>query len=215
MVKGKSGRVRLLDYLRAHTGEWIHNQTLRDEAQIDDVPRAIRQLKQDGWRIAVRGDGYNSLESGDQGPSRGTRSAISQKIRYLVLQKCQFRCRACGRGAEDGVKLVIDHLLPVDWGGDNSIDNLQALCEGCNQGKQAWVEDLAPEAMRDIFGQESVERRIEALFKRFPNQDVPSLMIQMVSHNALDWQRALRRVRSRTGMLIKPTRDRTAYRYST
>jgi len=189
-VSDGSGQSRLLDYLKAHPRECIHNQTLRDVAGIDDVPRTIRSLRQAGWDISVRGDGCNCLNSTDRGEARGTRTAISQKTRYFVLQKRQFRCRACGRGAEDGVKLVIDHVIPVDWGGTNDIENLQALCEARNQGKQAWVTDFPPETMREVFAQPTVELRIEALFDHLPNQDVPSLFIQLVSGNALDWQRA-------------------------
>ena len=213
VAKRESGQSRLLSYLKAHVGEWVHNQTLRDVAGIDDVQRTIRLLRQAGWNITVRGDGYNRLNSAERDEARGRRTGVSQKTRYLVLQKSQFRCRACGRGADDGVKLVIDHVIPVDWGGTNEIENLQALCEECNQGKQAWVADLAPEMMRAVFQQPTVERRIEALFDHSPNQDIPSLLIQLVSGNAMDWQRALRRVRQRTGKRIEPVQNRTAYRY--
>jgi hypothetical protein len=213
MARRPSGQSRLLDYLKAHVGEWVHNQTLRSVSGIDDVPRTIRFLRQAGWDIEVRGDGYNSLRSAERGEARGRRAAISQKTRYLVLQKSQFRRRACGRGAEDGVKLVIDHIVPVDWGGSNEIDNLQALCEDCNHGKQAWVADLPAESMRSVLQQPTVERRSEALFDQSPNQDVPSLLIQLVSGNALDWQRALRRIRERTGKRIEPVQNRRAYRY--
>ncbi len=67
--------------------------------------------------------------------------------------------------------------------------------------------------MRDIFQQPTVERRIEAVFDHLPNQEVPSLLIQLVSANAFDWQRALRRVREQTGKRIAPLRSRRGYRY--
>ncbi len=213
MAGRESGQVRLLDYLKAHVGEWVHNQTLREVARIDDVPRTVRSFRQAGWDITVRGDGYNCLNSEEQGKVRGKRTAISDKVRYLVLHKSQFRCRACGRGGDDGVKLAVDHIVPVDWGGTNDIENLQALCTQCNQGKQAWVADLPPDTMRGVFQQPTVERRIEALFDQSPNQDVPSLLVQLVSGNAMDWQRALRRIRERTGKRIVPAQNRRAYRY--
>src|SRR3954468_25049242 len=105
MARRESGRARLLDYLCAHVGEWVHNQTLRDVAGIDDAPRTIRLLRQAGWDIEVRGDGTNCLHSLEQQEAKGIRSAISGKTRYLVLQKSQFRCRACGKGFDDKVKL--------------------------------------------------------------------------------------------------------------
>ena len=41
----------------------------------------------------------------------------------------------CGRGREDGVKLHVDHIVPVSRGGKSVISNLQTLCEDCNCGK--------------------------------------------------------------------------------
>jgi hypothetical protein len=67
--------------------------------------------------------------------------------------------------------------------------------------------------MQQILSQSTVEARIEALFEAFPNQDIPSALIQLVSKGALDWQRALRRVRERTGKEIQPVSGKRAYRY--
>jgi len=153
------------------------------------------------------------LTSLKRGALRGVRKAISEKVRYQVLSGDDFRCRACGRGVGDGVKLVVDHIKPVDWGGTNDKSNLQTLCEECNRGKKAWVDTAPSQTMKEIMDKSTVEQRIEALFAKFPNQDIPSTMIQLVSKGALDWQRALRRIRQRTGNKILPVQGRTAYRY--
>ena len=208
-----SGRDRLLSFLLDRIGETLYNQTLREVSGTDDVARAVRGLRQEGWDITVVGDGSVRLESGVQGSGKGKRGAISEKTRYQVLQAGNFRCRACGLGPNDGVKLAVDHIVPVDWGGSSDMGNLQALCEQCNHGKQAWVSDLPGDAMREVIGQPSVERRIEALFDLMPDQDVPSSLVQLASRNAFDWQRALRRLRERTGKRIEPARDRRSYRY--
>jgi len=170
-------------------------------------------LRQEGWQIEIRGDGYSQLTSLERQEPRGERKGISSKLRFQILQRDQFRCRACGRGPADDVKLVIDHVIPVDWGGSNDEDNLQALCEECNSGKQAWVSGQPPQVMQNIISKPTIEARIEALFDAFPNQDIPSTMIQMVSKGALDWQRALRRIRQVTGKKIIPSPGRRAYRY--
>ncbi|GFP22402.1 hypothetical protein HKBW3S06_01630, partial [Candidatus Hakubella thermalkaliphila] len=59
----------------------------------------------------------------------------------------------------------------------------------------------------------TVESRIEALFDTFPNEDIPSEMVRLVSKGALDWQRALRRIRQRTGKKILPMEGRNGYHY--
>lgn len=208
-----SGKQRILNYLLDHPGEWVHNQTLREVASVDDAPRLLRMLIQDGWDIERRGDASSRLNSTEKQLARGRRVAISGKLRYLILQKCQFRCRACGHGADDGVKLVIDHVVPVDWGGPTTESNLQALCEECNQGKQAWVADQPPSLMAAIFAHTIVEGRIEALFEAMPNIVIPSTTIEIVSMGAQDWQRALRAIRDRTKKDIRSVNGRRAYRY--
>ena len=67
--------------------------------------------------------------------------------------------------------------------------------------------------MKEVMDKSTVEQRIETLFDKLPNQDIPSTMIQLVSKGSLDWQRALRRIRQRTGKKILPVQGRTAYRY--
>lgn len=206
---------QVIEYLKSHLNEWTHNQQLRDLTSLNDVPRTIRLLRQEGWQIEVRGDGYVRLTSKEKGAARGERKGISQRVRYQVLSESGFRCQACGASVEeDHVKLVADHKVPVDWGGTNDITNLQALCEECNRGKQAWIADHSSEAMKEIMSKPSVEQRIEALFDMYPNQDIPSETVRMVSKEAFDWQRALRRIRQRTGKKIDPLKGRNAYRYT-
>lgn len=60
---------------------------------------------------------------------------VTRAMRYDVLRRDGFRCVRCGRGREDGVKLHVDHIVPVSRGGKSTMDNLQTLCEDCNCGK--------------------------------------------------------------------------------
>ncbi len=211
---GKSSRKQqVLEYLKGHIGQWIHNQELRNLSGLNDVPRTIRLLRQEGWQIDVRGDGYVMLTALEKGVARGVRKAVTERIRYQVLSRDNFRCKTCGRGADDGVKLTVDHIRPVDWGGTNDISNLLTLCEECNRGKKAWVDSVPSQVMKEVMDKSTVEQRIETLFDKLPNQDIPSTMIQLVSKGSLDWQRALRRIRQRTGKKILPVQGRTAYRY--
>ncbi len=212
-VKKPSRKQQILEYLKEHIGEWIHNQELRDLSGLNDVPRTIRLLRQEGWQIDVRGDGYVMLTALEKSIARGARKTISERIRYQVLSRDNFRCRTCGRGADDGLKLTVDHIRPVDWGGTNDISNLLTLCDECNRGKKAWVDTVPSQTLKEVMDESTVEERIEKLFDKFPNQDIPSTMIQLVSKGSLDWQRALRRIRQRTGKKILPVQGRTAYRY--
>lgn len=68
--------------------------------------------------------------------SRRSRS-ISDKLRYQVLKRDNFKCCACGASpAKDpSVELHIDHIIPYSKGGETTMDNLQTLCSKCNLGK--------------------------------------------------------------------------------
>ena len=60
---------------------------------------------------------------------------VTRAMRYDVLRRDNFHCVRCGRGREDGVKLHVDHIVPVSRGGKLVMSNLQTLCEDCNCGK--------------------------------------------------------------------------------
>ncbi len=62
---------------------------------------------------------------------------ISNKLRYKVLKRDNFKCCACGASpAKDpSVELHIDHITPWSKGGETTFENLQILCSRCNIGK--------------------------------------------------------------------------------
>lgn len=66
-----------------------------------------------------------------------TARAISDKLRYQVLKRDNFKCCACGASpAKDpAVELHIDHIIPWSRGGETTPENLQTLCSRCNLGK--------------------------------------------------------------------------------
>lgn len=63
------------------------------------------------------------------------RLKLTDGLRYDILKRDNFKCKICGYSQEDGVKLHVDHIIPVSRGGKTEFDNLQTLCERCNLGK--------------------------------------------------------------------------------
>lgn len=59
---------------------------------------------------------------------------VPQAVKWRVLRRDGFRCRACG---DDERPLHVDHITPRKKGGSNSEGNLQALCDRCNLSKGA------------------------------------------------------------------------------
>ncbi|MBQ8179881.1 MAG: HNH endonuclease [Candidatus Methanomethylophilaceae archaeon] len=61
--------------------------------------------------------------------------SVAAGLRYDVLKRDGFRCVLCGASRADGIKLHVDHVIPVSKGGRSTMDNLRTLCEECNLGK--------------------------------------------------------------------------------
>lgn len=66
---------------------------------------------------------------------RNIRGYISGSIKYEVLKRAQFRCELCGISAVEKA-LEVDHIEPKNLGGEDSINNYQALCYSCNAMKR-------------------------------------------------------------------------------
>lgn len=57
-------------------------------------------------------------------------------VRFLVFRRDGYRCTICGRNAQDGISLELDHIVPRAKGGSDDACNLQTLCWECNRGKR-------------------------------------------------------------------------------
>lgn len=62
-------------------------------------------------------------------------SVLTEEMKGQVLERDHYTCVCCDKQNGKGVRLQIDHILPVTMGGKNEIDNLQTLCMQCNLEK--------------------------------------------------------------------------------
>ena len=62
------------------------------------------------------------------------RDPIPDSLYYRVLKEAKGRCALCGATNKER-SLHVDHILPKSQGGKNEYDNLQVLCDKCNQAK--------------------------------------------------------------------------------
>lgn len=69
-------------------------------------------------------------------PKWTERQKMTNKLRFAILERDGFKCRACGRNPrEHGVVLHVDHIVAIDNGGKTETDNLHTLCKDCNLAK--------------------------------------------------------------------------------
>jgi hypothetical protein len=121
---------------------------------------------------------------------------VSGRVRAAVLQAAHGRCKMCGKTVdEDGVKLVVDHKKPRDWGGTNERENLQALCEQCNSGKKAYFRSMDSELMKKAVVHDSVHVRIGELLKAVGVGERTKPALLEVVADQEDWHKRLRELR--------------------
>jgi len=86
-----------------------------------------------------------------------------------VLRSCAsgFRCEYCGRelkvegDPDDPALWTIDHKIPLRLGGDNSVENIVAVCNLCNRAKASLPADLylkLLDAARRVYGEDVLEQ---------------------------------------------------------
>jgi hypothetical protein len=116
---------RIVSYFNTYGkyGHLIHPASVIDH--VVEIEGFAEMLRQVGWLIEENGHvilkGFTDIG--------GTRKGIGGKLRREIL--ASGACAACG--ASEG--LEIDHKIPICRGGDNSRENLQALCVTCNRLK--------------------------------------------------------------------------------
>gem|GEM_PF-4549984 len=67
------------------------------------------------------------------------RNKLSAGLRYIIFRRDGYKCTICGKRSEDGVKLEVDHIIPIEKWGRTEDSNLRALCKDCNRGKGAAI----------------------------------------------------------------------------
>jgi len=69
------------------------------------------------------------------------KSPVSQKLRRLVVQRAQAYCEYCLSQEQFSTQAFsIDHIIPVEKGGETTLENLALSCQGCNNHKYTKTE---------------------------------------------------------------------------
>ena len=69
---------------------------------------------------------------------RYQRKTFPQFLRNAICSKQGWRCRCCDKLF--GKLIIVDHILPLCFGGSNDIHNLQGLCATCDKFKTGYLD---------------------------------------------------------------------------
>lgn len=151
---GKGSRVRILEFMKANVGRIIDGDEIRAASgNASEWARRVRELRDEqGYQILTHKD-RTDLKQGqyfmvsaepDAKYVFGSRG-ISKETRAFVLERNGYTCQMCGLGASDPdpyregrkVRLVMGHIIDKSKGGEDTPNNLRAVCSNCNEGLQA------------------------------------------------------------------------------
>jgi len=147
---GKAVSDLVMEYFRSHPKQdlehgpvvdWVEEQYLKlYEKKPRDTWRAIRRLYQEGKLIKVKKGVYRY----DPDYVRGISLLdFPLDVKEKIFERDNYRCVVCGLGRKDGVEICADHIVPIDKGGTNTVENGQTLCTQHNLIKKNYSQTEA------------------------------------------------------------------------
>ncbi|KXK25380.1 MAG: endonuclease [Candidatus Brocadia sinica] len=148
--KPSGSKELILNYFLANIGKVLDSKQIqRASGGAVEWARRVRELRdEEGYQILSHKDrsdlkpGQYLLETIARIPA--FKRGISKETRAQVLERNGFTCQMCGVAAGDPdplggprtVRLTIGHILDKSKGGDDTPQNLRAICTNCNEGLQ-------------------------------------------------------------------------------
>ncbi len=86
--------------------------------------------------------GYNNLTQQQQKilkNSKSTKRSVSETKKKFVASNQNWCCKHCSKQLPAWFE--VDHVIKLEYGGSNNVDNLEALCRDCH-GKKTALENL-------------------------------------------------------------------------
>jgi 5-methylcytosine-specific restriction endonuclease McrA len=94
--------------------------------------------------------------------SKHTLRGNTTKRESLRAQAFRLYGKTCNYCGEPGNE--VDHVIELDAGGDNSIENLQVLCRECHKVKTAKYNSRRLKGNKGVFSGASAPRHLSLLF---------------------------------------------------
>jgi HNH endonuclease len=150
MARRKGSKQLILDYFLENLGRVVESRDIQAASGgAVEWARRVRELRnEEGYQILSHKDRADLkpnqylLETSKRIPA--FKRSVSKETRAWVLERNGYTCQMCGVaagdpdpfGSERTVRLTMGHIIDKSKGGDDSPQNLRAICTSCNEGLQ-------------------------------------------------------------------------------
>jgi len=150
MTRKAGSKKLILEFFLENIGKVLESRQIQAASGgASEWARRVRELRnEDGYQILTHKDRVDLkphqylMETAKRVP--GFARNISKETRAWVLERNGYTCQMCGLAAGDSdpfntartVRLTMGHILDKSKGGDDSPQNLRAICTNCNEGLQ-------------------------------------------------------------------------------
>jgi len=150
MPRKPGSKQLILEFFLGNIGKVLESKDIQKvSGGAVEWARRVRELRNlDGYQILSHRDRVNLkpnqylMETIERLPAFA--SSISKETRAWVLERNGYTCQMCGVAAGDPdphggnrtVRLAMGHIIDKSKGGDDTPQNLRAVCTNCNEGLQ-------------------------------------------------------------------------------
>lgn len=150
MARKPGSKQLILEYFLKNIGKVLKSKDIQQASGgASEWGRRVRELRNEqGYQILTHKDRLDLkpdeylMETDKRIPAFSRN--ISKETRAWVLERNGYTCQMCGLAAGDPdpfnttrtVRLTMGHILDKSKGGDDSPNNLRAVCTNCNEGLQ-------------------------------------------------------------------------------
>ena len=150
MTRKPGSKQLILNFFLQNIGRVLESRDIQQASGgASEWARRVRELRnEDGYQILTHKDRANLkpnqylMETVKRVPA--FKRGISKETRAWVLERNGYTCQMCGVAAGDPdpfggsrtVRLTMGHILDKSKGGDDTPQNLRAVCTNCNEGLQ-------------------------------------------------------------------------------
>lgn len=150
MARKRGSKQLILEYFLGNIGKILESKDIQNASGgAVEWARRVRELRnEDGYQILTHKDRASLkpnqyvLETIERLPALPRN--ISKETRAWVLERNGYTCQMCGVAAGDPdplggnrtVRLTMGHIIDKSKGGDDTPQNLRAVCTNCNEGLQ-------------------------------------------------------------------------------